>query len=71
MAFTLLILQSLYETWLFFVLINPVGLLFKDWLAMEADMIPKFSSKDEEIDFWKALSLKYKTRYVIILFTFF
>lgn len=23
-------------------------------------MIPKFSSKDEEIDFWKALSLKYK-----------
>ncbi|CAG5903352.1 unnamed protein product [Menidia menidia] len=24
------------------------------------DMIPKFSSKDEEIDFWKALSLKYK-----------
>lgn len=38
---------------------------------MEADMIPKFSSKDEEIDFWKALSLKYKTRYVIILFTYF
>ncbi|KAG8008783.1 Nuclear distribution protein nudE-like 1-B [Nibea albiflora] len=28
--------------------------------AMETDMIPKFSSKDEEIDFWKALSLKYK-----------
>lgn len=28
--------------------------------AMEMDMIPKFSSKDEEIDFWKALSLKYK-----------
>ncbi|XP_020773934.1 nuclear distribution protein nudE-like 1-A isoform X1 [Boleophthalmus pectinirostris] len=28
--------------------------------AMELDMIPKFSSKDEEIDFWKALSLKYK-----------
>ncbi|XP_029383369.1 nuclear distribution protein nudE-like 1-A isoform X2 [Echeneis naucrates] len=27
---------------------------------METDMIPKFSSKDEEIDFWKALSLKYK-----------
>lgn len=24
------------------------------------DMMPKFSSKDEEIDFWKALSLKYK-----------
>lgn len=31
---------------------------------METDMIPKFSSKDEEIDFWKALSLKYKKRYV-------
>ncbi|XP_072312959.1 nuclear distribution protein nudE-like 1-A isoform X1 [Eucyclogobius newberryi] len=28
--------------------------------AMEMDVIPKFSSKDEEIDFWKALSLKYK-----------
>ncbi|XP_030196134.1 nuclear distribution protein nudE-like 1-A isoform X1 [Gadus morhua] len=27
---------------------------------METDMIPKFSSKDEEIDFWKSLSLKYK-----------
>ncbi|TWW82111.1 nuclear distribution protein nudE-like 1-A [Takifugu flavidus] len=30
---------------------------------MEADMTPKFSSKDEEIDFWKALSLKYKTSF--------
>lgn len=28
--------------------------------AMDMDMIPKFSSKDEEIDFWKALSLKHK-----------
>uniref|UniRef100_A0A0S7EMA9 NDL1B n=1 Tax=Poeciliopsis prolifica TaxID=188132 RepID=A0A0S7EMA9_9TELE len=27
---------------------------------MEMDMMPKFSSKDEEIDFWKALSIKYK-----------
>ncbi|CAB1434248.1 unnamed protein product [Pleuronectes platessa] len=27
---------------------------------MDADMTPRFSSKDEEIDFWKALSLKYK-----------
>uniref|UniRef100_A0A3Q0RS06 NudE neurodevelopment protein 1-like 1a n=1 Tax=Amphilophus citrinellus TaxID=61819 RepID=A0A3Q0RS06_AMPCI len=27
---------------------------------MEMDMTPKFSSKDEEINFWKALSLKYK-----------
>ncbi|KAM8836423.1 nuclear distribution protein nudE-like 1-A isoform 2-T2 [Spinachia spinachia] len=27
---------------------------------MATDMTPKFSSKDEEIDFWKALSLKYK-----------
>lgn len=31
-----------------------------DLFAMETDMIPKFSSKDEEIDFWKTLSLKYK-----------
>ncbi|XP_056153194.1 nuclear distribution protein nudE-like 1-A isoform X2 [Lampris incognitus] len=30
---------------------------------METEMIPKFSSKDEEIDFWKALSLKYKKGY--------
>ncbi|KAM3859513.1 nuclear distribution protein nudE-like 1-A isoform 1-T1 [Diretmus argenteus] len=30
---------------------------------METDMIPKFSSKDEEIDFWKGLSLKYKESY--------
>ncbi|XP_061732030.1 nuclear distribution protein nudE-like 1-B [Nerophis ophidion] len=28
---------------------------------METDKIPKFSSKDEEIHFWKALYLKYKT----------
>ncbi|CAL8301121.1 unnamed protein product [Lota lota] len=27
---------------------------------METDMIPKFSSNDEEINFWKSLSLKYK-----------
>ncbi|XP_037610586.1 nuclear distribution protein nudE-like 1-A isoform X2 [Sebastes umbrosus] len=31
-----------------------------DLFVMEAEIIPKFSSKDEEIDFWKALSLKYK-----------
>ncbi|RXN09629.1 nuclear distribution nudE-like 1-A isoform X2 [Labeo rohita] len=30
---------------------------------MDANMIPKFASKDEEIDFWKALSLKYKKSY--------
>uniref|UniRef100_A0A4W4GX53 NUDE domain-containing protein n=1 Tax=Electrophorus electricus TaxID=8005 RepID=A0A4W4GX53_ELEEL len=27
---------------------------------MDADVIPKFSSKDEEIEFWKALCLKYQ-----------
>ncbi|XP_036408092.1 nuclear distribution protein nudE-like 1-B [Megalops cyprinoides] len=27
---------------------------------MDTEMIPKFSSKDEEIDYWKTLSLKYK-----------
>uniref|UniRef100_A0A3P8W7N0 NudE neurodevelopment protein 1-like 1a n=1 Tax=Cynoglossus semilaevis TaxID=244447 RepID=A0A3P8W7N0_CYNSE len=27
---------------------------------MDTDIIPKFSSKDEEIDFWKTLCLKYK-----------
>ncbi|XP_068438968.1 nuclear distribution protein nudE-like 1-A isoform X2 [Clinocottus analis] len=31
-----------------------------DLFAMETNMTPKFSSKDEEIDFWKALSVKYK-----------
>ncbi|XP_019743366.1 nuclear distribution protein nudE-like 1-B [Hippocampus comes] len=30
---------------------------------MEADKIPKFSSKDEEINFWKALYVKYKANY--------
>uniref|UniRef100_A0A8C2FPR4 NudE neurodevelopment protein 1-like 1a n=1 Tax=Cyprinus carpio TaxID=7962 RepID=A0A8C2FPR4_CYPCA len=30
---------------------------------MDANMLPKFTSKDEEIDFWKALSLKYKKSY--------
>ncbi|KAG5854107.1 nuclear distribution protein nudE-like 1-B isoform X1 [Anguilla rostrata] len=30
---------------------------------MDTEMIPKFSSKDEEIDYWKALSLKYKNSY--------
>ncbi|XP_062305179.1 nuclear distribution protein nudE-like 1-B [Osmerus eperlanus] len=30
---------------------------------METEMIPKFSSKDEEIDYWKTLSLKYKESY--------
>ncbi|XP_036383732.1 nuclear distribution protein nudE-like 1-B isoform X2 [Megalops cyprinoides] len=30
---------------------------------MDTEMIPKFSSKDEEIDYWKALSLKYKKSY--------
>ncbi|KAG7491387.1 hypothetical protein MATL_G00003160 [Megalops atlanticus] len=30
---------------------------------MDTEMIPKFSSKDEEIDYWKALSVKYKKSY--------
>ncbi|KAM4598070.1 nuclear distribution protein nudE-like 1-B [Polymixia lowei] len=30
---------------------------------MDTEMIPKFSSKDEEIDYWKSLSLKYKKSY--------
>ncbi|XP_062330957.1 nuclear distribution protein nudE-like 1-A isoform X2 [Osmerus eperlanus] len=32
-------------------------------MTMDTDMIPKFSSKDEEIDFWKSHSLKYKKSY--------
>lgn len=32
---------------------------------MDTNMMPKFSSKDEEIEYWKALSLKYKTRWVM------
>lgn len=58
------------KVWPFLVLIDPVSLLFKDLFAMETDMIPKFSSKDEEIDFWKALSLKYKNRYVVNVIEF-
>uniref|UniRef100_A0A8C1B485 NudE neurodevelopment protein 1-like 1b n=1 Tax=Cyprinus carpio carpio TaxID=630221 RepID=A0A8C1B485_CYPCA len=30
---------------------------------MDTEMMPKFSSKDEEIDYWKCLSLKYKKSY--------
>ncbi|KAM6957093.1 nuclear distribution protein nudE-like 1-B [Aplochiton taeniatus] len=30
---------------------------------MDTDMIPKFSSKDEEIDYWKTLSFNYKKSY--------
>lgn len=30
--------------------------------TMDTEMMPKFSSKDEEIDYWKCLSLKYKKR---------
>ncbi|KAM3864483.1 nuclear distribution protein nudE-like 1-B [Diretmus argenteus] len=30
---------------------------------MDTEMIPKFSSKDEEVDYWKALALKFKTSY--------
>ncbi|CAB1350186.1 unnamed protein product, partial [Coregonus sp. 'balchen'] len=31
--------------------------------TMDTEMIPKFTSKDEEIDYWKALSLTYKKSY--------
>ncbi|XP_051958708.1 nuclear distribution protein nudE-like 1-A isoform X3 [Xyrauchen texanus] len=31
--------------------------------VMDANMIPKFVSKEEEIDFWKGLSFKYKKSY--------
>ena len=34
--------------------------------AMDTEMIPKFTSKDEEISYWKLLSLKYKKRYVCV-----
>ncbi|KAI4874861.1 hypothetical protein NFI96_034434, partial [Prochilodus magdalenae] len=34
--------------------------LFAGLSVMDTNVTPKFSSKDEEIDFWKALSLKYK-----------
>lgn len=29
---------------------------------MDKEMIPKFSSKDEELDYWKSQALKYKKR---------
>lgn len=29
-------------------------------MEMDIDMMPSFSSKEEEIDFWKTLSFKYK-----------
>uniref|UniRef100_A0A8B9GZZ2 NUDE domain-containing protein n=1 Tax=Astyanax mexicanus TaxID=7994 RepID=A0A8B9GZZ2_ASTMX len=30
---------------------------------MDTEMMPKFTSKDEEIEYWKNLSLKYKKSY--------
>lgn len=30
---------------------------------MDMDMMPKFASKDEEIEYWKNLCIKYKQRY--------
>ena len=32
---------------------------------MDKEMIPKFTSKDEEVDYWKSQALKYKKRYVV------
>ncbi len=29
---------------------------------MDKEMIPKFSSKDEEVDYWKSQALKYKKK---------
>lgn len=45
-------------------MLNSAGALYNltGLSVMDANMIPKFTSKDEEIDFWKALSLKYKKR---------
>lgn len=31
---------------------------------MDKEMIPKFASKDEELDYWKSQALKYKKRWV-------
>lgn len=47
-----------------FCMLNSAGALYNlaGLSVMDANMIPKFASKDEEIDFWKALSLKYKKR---------
>lgn len=34
---------------------------------MDKEMIPKFASKDEELDYWKSQALKYKKRYVTLM----
>lgn len=62
-------LRGIYnlEKQLFFLPSNSFLISLEDLFAMEMDMIPKFSSKDEEIDFWKALSLKYKKGYVTLI----
>lgn len=33
---------------------------------MDKDMIPKFASKDEELDYWRSQALKYKKRWVAL-----
>ncbi|KAF3846272.1 hypothetical protein F7725_003350, partial [Dissostichus mawsoni] len=56
-------LQGLPSTW---ILVHRKGhkhfLLFLDeWCPdMDKEMIPKFTSKDEEVDYWKSQALKYK-----------
>lgn len=37
---------------------------------MDKEMIPKFASKDEELDYWKSQALKYKKRWVRYKFIF-
>lgn len=32
---------------------------------MDTEMMPKFTSKDEEIEYWKNLSFKFQKRYVV------
>lgn len=37
---------------------------------MDKEMIPKFASKDEELDYWKSQALKYKKRWVMYKLSF-
>lgn len=41
---------------------NYLSLIILQASTMDTEMMPKFSSKDEEIEYWKKLSFKYQKR---------
>lgn len=55
------VLYRIWVTWLAVILIN-MSVYSSGCPDMDKEMIPKFSTKDEEVDYWKSQALKYKKR---------